>query len=135
MNSHLRPVGIDEQVQAALVATQLDFGKSQEIHEVLREIRGELERIAVDQQKRAGVKSRRSARVSRVEFDALASENERLTVEVGRLAAIVTEILDEGNFSSVARVRALQNSIMDRLAIVDALVAKVETLERSARNG
>ena len=135
MDSEIRPIGVDEQVQSALVAAQLDFGRAQEIHRVLVEIREEVEKLSTLQSHGSSRKSfRRSVGGSQATIDELVEDNMKLATEVSRLAAVVSELLDDRNFSSVARVRALQNSIMDRLAVVDALVAKVTALEKSSRN-
>lgn len=135
MDSERRLIGVDEQVQSALVAAQLDFGRSREIHGVLADIQSELQSLVAEERQVSDKLSHRGLRGgSNQLLDDLNSRHAKLLDQTSRLVTVVADLLDEQTFSSVARVRALQDSIMDRLAVVDALVAKVAALEKSSRN-
>jgi hypothetical protein len=135
MGSELKVLGVDEQIQSALVASQLDFGRNREIHEVLADIQSELQTLVAEERQVSDKLSHRSLRGGSNQFlEDLTSRHAKLLDQTSRLATVVADLSDERSFSSVARVRALQDSIMDRLAVVDALVAKVIALEKSSRN-
>ena len=105
-------MGIDEQVRTALVAAQLDFGKMSELLDELRSIQVDLAKISTG-----------SLSLSR-------GMNRRIADDVARALVLLIEAFDERNMAATARVRALQDAIMNRLAIVDALEAKVAVLEQ-----
>ena len=131
-----RPIlGVDEQVQAALVAAQLDFAANREIHALLADIQVELRQILESIEKRStDPVERPSRRPNRADIDLLRKQNASIVNELSRLITVVAALLDEQHFTSVARVRMLQDSIMDRLAVIDALTAKVAAVEESLRS-
>ncbi len=111
VNEHLF-LGVDQQIQAALVAAQLDYDYLVEVLQQLRDVRFEIDELT------AGSAS-----------DSSPTDNE-LAKKVVRIIDLLIRAFDERNQTSIVRIRRLQDAIMDRLAIVDALEAKVAILEQ-----
>lgn len=136
------PFGIDEQVQSALVAAQLDYGRAGEIREAIEKLLAQLQNIANAPLPTVSAKSRipggqlvhrLSARLVRRHLAAQHEQTRQLATQSAAILSLVGSVLDEQSFAAVDRVRKLQNSIMDRIAVVDALVAKVAMLEQRQR--
>ena len=137
------PVGITEQVATRLVFEQLDAGRSTELKDKLDEISKTLGRLSIRAQQSVGTSSRFplgrfihkvSAVVLRRHLAPMRELDQELIRELARTVRIMTELLDDHNTTSAARLRFLQESIMDRIAVVDAISAKVSFLEKKSRN-